>query len=124
MGIVAERLEVDAEHVVFGHTHRAGPLATDADEDGWAAPGGRRLWNAGNWVYEPAVAGPPGRRSGHWPGACVVVDDDGPPRLERLLDEEAMADDRGVRGARPRLTIRIDQRRADRPRPERSRTRQ
>jgi hypothetical protein len=92
MGMVAERLEVDAEHVVFGHTHRAGPLPTDADEDGWAAPGGRRLWNSGNWVYEPAVAGPPGRRSGHWPGACVVVDDRGPPRLERLLDEEAMSE--------------------------------
>jgi predicted phosphodiesterase len=92
MGEVVERLDVEAEHVVFGHTHRAGPLPGDRDDDGWAAPGGRRLWNCGNWIYEPGVAGPPGRRSGHWPGVSVVVDDDGPPRLERLLDEDAMSD--------------------------------
>jgi hypothetical protein len=92
MGQVVERLDVDAAHVVFGHTHRAGPLPGDRDDDGWAAPGGRRLWNCGNWIFEPSVAGPPGRRSGHWPGACVVVDDHGPPRLERLLDEDAMTD--------------------------------
>ncbi len=91
MGVVAERLDIDAEHVVFGHTHRAGPLPGDSDDEGWAAPGGRRLWNSGNWVYEPTVAGPPGQRSGHWPGACVVVEDGAAPRLERLLDEATMS---------------------------------
>ena len=87
MGVAAERLGVDADHVVFGHTHRAGPLPTDRDGDGWAAPGGRRLWNSGTWLLEPAVVGPPGGRSGHWPGACIVVEGDAPPRLERLIDQ-------------------------------------
>lgn len=89
MATAVERLAIEAEHVVFGHTHRAGPLPTDRLDDGWAAPGGPRLWNSGSWVYEPAVVGPPGRRSGHWPGACVVVEDGAAPRLERLIDQAA-----------------------------------
>lgn len=90
MGNVVDRLGVDAEHVVFGHTHRSGPLPGDRDEDGWVAAG-RRLWNCGSWVLEPAVVGPPGRRSGHWPGSCVLVEGDSSPRLLRLLGEDAMA---------------------------------
>lgn len=90
MGSVVERLGIDAEHVVFGHTHRAGPLPADRDDDGWAAPGGHRLWNSGSWVYEPAVVGPPEHRSGHWPGACVVVEGGLDPRVERLIDDRAV----------------------------------
>jgi hypothetical protein len=89
MGTAVERLGIDAEHVVFGHTHRAGPLPRDPEAEGWAEPGRPRLWNSGSWVYEPAVVGPPGKRSGHWPGATAVVEDEGPPRLERLLGEDA-----------------------------------
>ena len=39
MGEVAERLGVGAGHVIFGHTHRGGPLPDDAPAE-WAAPSG------------------------------------------------------------------------------------
>ncbi|MGI8806194.1 MAG: metallophosphoesterase [Thermoleophilaceae bacterium] len=89
MGTVVARLGVEAEHVIFGHTHRAGPLATDDPADGWERDGGGRLWNSGSWVLEPELIGTIGVRSGHWPGACLVLEEDGPPRLERLLDTTA-----------------------------------
>lgn len=89
MGTVVERLGIDAEHVIFGHTHRAGPLARDELADGWESGGGGRLWNSGSWVAEPELMGTAGAAGGHWPGACVVLEDGGPPRLERLLDTTA-----------------------------------
>lgn len=87
MAEVVERLGIEAQHVVLGHTHRAGPLRGDADGDGWALPGGGRLWNGGSWVLEPTLIRTRGPRSPYWPGNCVVVEDDGPPRLERLLED-------------------------------------
>lgn len=85
MGEAVSRLEVDAEHVVFGHTHRAGPLADDPGADGWATPGAPRLWNSGSWVHEQALVGSGARRSPYWPGGAVVLEDGGPPRLVNLL---------------------------------------
>ena len=81
---VLERLGIEAEHAIFGHTHRPGPL--DGDE-GWVTPGGIRLHNCGNWVYEPGFIGrsPPG--SAYWPGGLIFVEDEGPPRLERPLGD-------------------------------------
>lgn len=86
MATVISRLGIDADHVIFGHTHRSGPLADDDLDDGWRLGDGRRLWNSGSWVHEPALIGRAGPASGHWPGTVMVVDDDGPPRLERLLE--------------------------------------
>jgi hypothetical protein len=85
---VVERLRIDAEHVIFGHTHRRGPLPGDA---GWAQ-GGRRLWNTGSWVFSPALAGSTASGSPYWPGTIALVDDDGPPRLRHLLDGWARED--------------------------------
>ncbi len=84
MAEARRRLGVEAPHLIFGHTHRAGPLPEDDPADGWELPGGERLWNSGSWVYEPPLIGPRGTASGHWPGACVIVEDEAPPRLERL----------------------------------------
>jgi hypothetical protein len=84
MGEVVERLGVEAEHVIFGHTHRIGPL--DGDE-GWATAGGTRLYNCGNWVYEPTFLDRSPASSPYWPGGLVVVEDDQPPRVERLLTD-------------------------------------
>jgi hypothetical protein len=99
MAEVAERLGLGEAYVVFGHTHRAGPLARDdarewrgayARAGGSAANGdglGARLVNAGCWTYEPMfLSGSPGE-SPYWPGTCVRVEDSGPPALERLLSE-------------------------------------
>jgi hypothetical protein len=82
MGQVVERLGVEAEHVIFGHTHRTGPLERD---EGWVTQGGARLYNCGNWVYEPVFLDRSPAESPYWPGGLVAVEDEGPPRVERLL---------------------------------------
>lgn len=85
MGEVRTRLGIDARWVLFGHTHRAGPLPTD-DPAEWATPGGAALVNTGCWVHEPAFTGPDPARSPYRPGFAVWVDGDAPPRLVNLLD--------------------------------------
>ena len=77
-------LEIDADHVIFGHTHRAGPFARDSESD-WTTPEGVRLMNSGSWAYEPAFLSPTPNQSPYWPGGCVVVEDGKAPELKRLL---------------------------------------
>jgi amino acid efflux transporter len=84
MGAVVRRLGVEAPHVIFGHSHRAGPLPND-DRSEWRAPSGPLLYNAGCWTYEDVFLRRTGASSPYWPGCAVVVEDDGPPRVERLL---------------------------------------
>ena len=83
MGRVAGVLAPGAEHVVFGHTHRPGPLRAD-DLGEWAAPSGARLWNSGSWLHEGAFLRN-GRDSPYWPGTVLTLEDDGPPRIENVL---------------------------------------
>jgi hypothetical protein len=86
MGEVTARLGLGDAHVIFGHTHRAGPLPGDVEEE-WHVAGGARLLNTGCWTYDSYfLTGTPGE-SPYWPGGCVLVEDDGPPRLRRLLDQ-------------------------------------
>jgi hypothetical protein len=85
MSEVVRRLGLEAEHVVFGHTHRTGPLPDD-DVTEWRTPTGAWLHNSGNWVHEgPFLAGA-GPESPYWPGGAIVVEDAGPPEVLRLLD--------------------------------------
>ncbi len=73
MAAVDARLGVEAEHVLFGHVHRAGPCLGD-DPEAWRY-GGAQLWNTGCWVYEPlllAGATPP---HPYWPGGAVLIED-------------------------------------------------
>ncbi|HEY6762820.1 MAG TPA: metallophosphoesterase [Baekduia sp.] len=97
IGQVVERLGVDAGHVVFGHSHRTGPLPAD-DASEWRAASGARLHNSGSWVHEPSFTGADGARSPYWPGGAVLVEDDGPPELLRLLEDLPEPGD-GVEGA-------------------------
>ena len=85
MRAVVARLGIDARHVLFGHTHRAGPLPGDDPAD-WALPGGGRLLNSGSWVYERAWAGG-GPDSPYWPGGALELEDGGEPRHVRLLED-------------------------------------
>jgi UDP-2,3-diacylglucosamine pyrophosphatase LpxH len=78
------RLGVEAEHVVFGHTHRLGPLPGD-DPSEWRPAGAPQLWNCGSWFYEPALVGERASASPYWPGGCVVVPESGPPEPRNLL---------------------------------------
>ena len=86
MATVAGALGLHEAHVLFGHTHRSGPWPGD-DAAEWELAGGGRLVNTGSWVHEPAFVRTRGRASPYWPGVIAVVEDEGPPRLERLLDE-------------------------------------
>jgi len=83
MAQVAEALAPGAPHVVFGHTHRPGPLERD-DPAEWTTPSGTRLWNSGSWLHEGAFLRA-GRVSPYWPGTVLTIDDEGPPRVENVL---------------------------------------
>jgi hypothetical protein len=82
---VVTRLGVPAGHVIFGHTHRAGPLARD-DRSEWGATGGTRLINTGSWVHEPRFVGDDPLGSPYRAGFAAIVGDDGPPQLVNVLD--------------------------------------
>jgi hypothetical protein len=85
MGEVVEQLSLPAEFVVFGHTHRAGPLPGD-DLAEWVAPNGARLLNTGCWVHEPAFLGSRPSVSPYRAGFAMRFDDNGAPELVNLLD--------------------------------------
>jgi predicted phosphodiesterase len=77
---VVRALQIDAREVVFGHTHRPGPLAMDTD---WDA----KLFNTGSWLYEPNLLQTTAGESPYWPGCALFIEDDKPPELRRLLLE-------------------------------------
>jgi hypothetical protein len=82
MAEVVARLGIDARWVLFGHTHRAGPLSGDSRDEWTPGPG---LVNTGSWVHEEIYLGSAGPQSPYWPGTIVELGDDGPPRLRNLL---------------------------------------
>ena len=91
MGEVAARIGLGDAYVVFGHTHRSGPLPGD-EQGEWRGRAGARLVNAGSWTYAAIfLTGNPGE-SPYWPGTCVLVDDDGPPVLRQLLADRTRAE--------------------------------
>ncbi len=84
-GEVVARLGIEAAHVIFGHSHRIGPLRND-DGLRWRTRSGAWLHNTGSWVYEPAFTGAAGRQHPYWPGGAIVIDGGRQPRPARLLD--------------------------------------
>jgi hypothetical protein len=86
MGEVAGRLGVDRGYVVFGHTHRPGPLPGD-DPDEWG-----RLVNTGSWTYSPVFLTARSGESPYWPGTAVLVEGSEPPRVIGLLGDRSHAD--------------------------------
>ncbi len=86
LGEVLRCLGIDAEQVIFGHTHRAGPLPAD-DPGEWVSPTGARLLNTGSWTHEPVFLGRDPGSSPYRPGFAVSVPDAGAPELVNLLDE-------------------------------------
>ena len=95
MAQVVDCLRIDADHLLFGHLHRPGPL--DGDTHGWTAGRGTRLMNTGSWVYEPAYLGATPADSPYWPGSCAFVRDDGPPELRHLMRDLGHDELRGGR---------------------------
>jgi hypothetical protein len=98
-GEALARLGVGARHVIFGHTHRAGPLPLDEQAE-WSAPTGSRLLNTGSWVHEPYFLGPDPARTPYRPGFAVVVSDNGIPELRNLLEPDTPASVEPLRRSR------------------------
>jgi hypothetical protein len=69
MAQVADCLRIDADHLLFGHLHRPGPLEGDAQ--GWTTRRGTQRATPADSPY--------------WPGSCAFVSDDGPPELRHLM---------------------------------------
>ncbi|MFL5846736.1 MAG: metallophosphoesterase [Solirubrobacteraceae bacterium] len=78
------RLGVGAETVIFGHTHRTGPLPAD-DAREWTG-----LLNTGSWVHEPHFVGREGSAGPYWPGGAALVEPGRPPVLLRVLADVAL----------------------------------
>jgi hypothetical protein len=95
MAEVAQRLGLGDSYVIFGHTHRAGPLGHDHDSE-WSAGAGARLVNAGCWIYASVFLTATPGESPYWPGACVLVEDSGAPVVKRLLQDRTHEDIRPV----------------------------
>jgi hypothetical protein len=93
IGEVADRLGLGDAHVIFGHTHRAGPLPGDSESE-WLGRGGARLTNCGCWTYDLVFLGRGAGETPYWPGSCVLVEDDPskPPQLKRLLLDRSHAE--------------------------------
>jgi predicted phosphodiesterase len=91
MSALVAALQIDAREVIFGHTHRPGPLPQD---HAWSP----RLFNTGSWLYEPNLLNTTAGESPYWPGTLLFVGDDTPPRLERLLTDVSH-DELGARDA-------------------------
>ena len=72
--------------MITGHTHRAGPEAGEAE---WLLPGGGRLHNTGSWIFASAFHHPGTPPSPYWPGTVTWLEDEGPPRRVRLLNERS-----------------------------------
>ena len=96
MHVVIERLDIEAEHVIFGHIHRRGALVGDGETS--STPVWRRngvtLHNTGNWLYTEALLGAAVPQSPFWPGSMVIVGETGPPELVEVLtdvDREVLA---------------------------------
>ena len=82
---VVESLQIEAGHVIFGHTHRRGGPESPPP----AAPTHShsiKLWNTGSWVHSPALLGASAAVSPYWPGTICIVGDEGEPQLVHTLD--------------------------------------
>jgi UDP-2,3-diacylglucosamine pyrophosphatase LpxH len=86
---LARRLGVDGAHVITGHSHRGGPLESEAE---WPLPGGGKLHNTGSWVFSSAFHLPGKPPNSYWPGTVTWIEDDDRPRRVRLLLDRSHAD--------------------------------
>ncbi len=86
---LASRLEIDAAHVLTGHTHRAGPAS---EERAWRLAGGAHLHNTGSWIFTSAFHDLGERATPYLPGTVTWLNEAGPPRRVNLLAEHTLDD--------------------------------
>jgi len=92
IGEVVRRLGIEADHVIFGHTHRRGPLDAEA---GWRLEDGTRLWNTGSWIHSPWLLGRTAADSPYWPGTIITLEAGRDPRARNLLEDRDRNELRG-----------------------------
>lgn len=90
---LVRRLEIEADHVITGHTHRGGPAEREVE---WELPGGSRLHNTGSWVFASAFHRPGTPPGPYWPGTVTWLEEEGPPRRVRLLMDRGAEDLRAI----------------------------
>jgi hypothetical protein len=78
MHAVTRHLDIRAEHVLFGHSHRTGPLPGD-DRSEWG-----RLLNVGSWVAGSHTT-ETGTASPYRAGGAARIAPTGAPVLERVV---------------------------------------
>jgi predicted phosphodiesterase len=79
------------KHVLYGHTHRPGPLPGD-DLSEWQISGGQQLWNTGSWVFEKHFLAKAPKGSPYWPGRAIEVIGEGEPVVHSLLNDMSAVD--------------------------------
>jgi predicted phosphodiesterase len=92
IGEVVHRLGIDVDHVIFGHTHRRGPLK---GEVGWRLESGTRLWNTGSWIHSRWLLGKAAADSPYWPGTIITLEHSRDPRARNLLEDRDRNELRG-----------------------------
>ena len=97
-----EYLEIDAETVVFGHTHRRGPRGRGGR---WKTKSGTKVVNTGSWVYSPGLLGATSADSPYWPGPSRSSRD-GEVEFRFLLDDVPHA--RSATGSKTRQKLSDD----------------
>jgi UDP-2,3-diacylglucosamine pyrophosphatase LpxH len=91
----AEQWTVPPAYVIFGHTHRPGPLpGTDAPAQWRASWSGHEVevLNAGSWLYDVERALTQEYYDTRWPGTLVLIPDGEAPRVVSIL-KDLTADD-------------------------------
>jgi hypothetical protein len=92
---LAEHWTTPPPYVVFGHTHRPGPLpgvdATELWRKQWAGQT-VQVFNSGSWLYDVERALTEEYHQSQWPGTYVLIPDGEEPRLVSLL-KDLSADD-------------------------------
>jgi hypothetical protein len=77
-------------YVIFGHTHRPGPLpGIDASEQWRAHWVGHevQVLNTGSWLYDVERALTEGYHESSWPGTMVLIPDGEAPRVVSILKD-------------------------------------
>lgn len=82
---VLTALGVRAQYVLFGHTHRAGPLPGDEPSE-WRTASGTQLINTGCWVHEPGFLERASTAPSYRAGFAALLQDGCAPELVNLPD--------------------------------------
>lgn len=86
-------LPTGAKYVIFGHTHRPGPLESIDSPERWTVKlhgQETQVMNSGSWLYDAGKARRPDYRPQRWPGTFILIPDRGQPRLVEVLGSLSM----------------------------------